>query len=81
MCERVYDKTVNEPFRVCVRCREEKKKSVCGRVLTEGVQLKACACPYGGGFGLYLVRWPIKRAEVNPSPTNLRVGEVQDFSV
>lgn len=28
MCERVYDKTVNEPFRVCVRCREEKKKCV-----------------------------------------------------
>lgn len=40
-------------------------------MLREGVQLKACACPCGGGLGLYLARWPIKQAKVNPSPAIL----------
>lgn len=44
------------------------KESVCElRVLTEAARWRACACPCRRALGLYLARWPIKPAKVNPS--------------
>lgn len=70
VCERVQHKTVNEPTEVCVHVDVCMYVCVCVSVLTEGVHLKACVCPCGGGFRLYLARWAIKMAEVNPSTVN-----------
>ena len=44
-------------------------KSVWASVLTERMQGKACACPFGEGLELYLARWPISPTEFNPSLT------------
>lgn len=49
-------------------CVHAAGKKVCElRVLTEAAQWRACACPCRRAFRLYLARWPIQRAKVNPS--------------
>lgn len=60
----LWNESVKELAGLHARCREDGAWAVS---VAEGAQWWACACPFGGGFRLYLARWPNKRAKINPS--------------